>query len=445
MQLKGVVSMNNEDKDMMRLVDRFVYDEKIQLLEDITIEETNLNDEQRKRIKAGVMKQIRLASFKKLMKAGILAASVTICVLLSALTPLGRKTLAAIAEKLYFIPGLGKAEMNQGTDIYILPKPIESLYNESTFSISSITKNSNFVTINMSGDYNSGATRTMQIEDEIGNRYNSIYSSIGLGNGWVGVFSFDIPENLNHFNIVFSDDYKIPVTLVKAESYEDYSTMGPIDVCNNLGLTLVPTILNNKIRFDLIQHPYNDSQISLYGKSDKEAHEHVNILINDENNKSYSVEYPETHIGTLSYFNFTPDSKSTKYTIQIPEVTLKYSISNKLTIPMPKEGSTEVNKVLDLQGFPLKITHVIREGDYVKVFIDTSYDENKPENMNNVILDMDAMSINYFKWNLNDQITTESFEFYIKPKDKKLTIKFKEMYTVLKGPWVFEISTDNSN
>jgi len=429
--------MNSEDKDMIKLLDGIENDEKIQLLADITVDETPINDMQRKKIKKGVMRKLKTTSSKKLMKIGMLAASITICVLLSALSPLGRKTLAEIIQKLYFIPGLGKAEVNIGEDIFILPKPIEFVYNQNSITIISVTKNSTAMTINMSGD--NCVSERMRIEDEKGNTYqcsNYSYSSR------VGIYYFDIPDDLKNFSIILSESDKIPIILEKAESYEDYTAMGPTDVNNGLGLTLVPTILDSKIRFDLIQHQYNDSQVSLYGKSDKEGHSHVNILIHDENGMPHPVEYADTHIGTLSYFNFTPDNKVKKYTIEVPEVTLKYNLNNKVTLPMPKEGETKLNEVLDLQGFPLKLIRVIRKKDHVTFYIDTSYDENKPENISSVMLDMGAMSLDHFKWNLNDQITTESFEFSIDTQDQKLTLYFNEMHTILKGPWEFQISTD---
>jgi hypothetical protein len=53
------------------------------------------------------------------------------------------------------------------------------------------------------------------------------------------------------------------------------------------------------------------------------------------------------------------------------------------------------------------------------------------------------MSLDYYHWIMNDQATTEGFEFYINPKKKNLTIYFNELYTNKKGPWSFRINDLN--
>jgi len=56
------------------------------------------------------------------------------------------------------------------------------------------------------------------------------------------------------------------------------------------------------------------------------------------------------------------------------------------------------------------------------------------------MVNMGKMKTDYFSSQLNDQLTTESIDFYIDPDDKNLTIYFEKLYTILKGPWTFTIS-----
>lgn len=435
--------MNIEDKDIFKLMDSFSDEEKIQLLQCITFSETNIEIEQKNRIKNSVINKLKTTPAKKRnkIKVGIIAASIILCVILSALSPFGQRTLAELSEKLYFIPGLGKASENKGHDIFILSQPVNYSYSGNNITVNSVTKDDTALIINISGD---GSFELMQltIEDEKGNKYISSDSSLANGYGWLGIYDFiNIPEEVNSFRVLLPDDASIPVTLKKAESYTDYESMGPTDVKNNFGITLVPTKLDDKIKFDLIQHQSQDKQVYSYGKSDIEGHNDVNILINDDKGKSYAVGHTNSTV-PLSEFSFTPNSNSVKYTVQIPEITLTYKVNNEVTLPMPKEGENQINRNIDLHGFSLKITGIFREGNKVKVYVDTNYNENKRENLSNIFVDMTAMSLDYYKWNLNDHITTESIEFNIKPQDKKLKIKFKEINTIMNGPWIFELNSD---
>ncbi len=85
------------------------------------------------------------------------------------------------------------------------------------------------------------------------------------------------------------------------------------------------------------------------------------------------------------------------------------------------------------------ITKIVRKDDNVTVYVDTHYDPQSPENICYFTINMEKMSLDYFHWIMNDQATTEGFEFYINPEAKNLTIYFSELYTTIKGPWSFHI------
>ena len=433
--------MNNADKDIFNLLDNIPYDEKIQLLDCLNVDETNVGNEQKNKIKSSVMIKLKNKSPRKnKIKGGIIAASIILCIILSGFSPFGQKALAEIAEKLYFIPGLGKAVVNKEADIYILPSHIQFSHKGSNITISSITKDNTNMTINMYAN-NPLQLSKLTIEDESGNQYTNFMASTGIGDNWIGTYNFsNIPNEVNNFKILLSDTVKIPIKLKMAESYSDFQSMGPTDIKNNFGITLVYQYLADKIQFNLIQHQSQNKHVYLYGKSDIEGHNHINVLINDDKDKSYTLNHPTSYMGTLSEFSFTPDNNSVNYTVHVPEITLKYAAANEIILPMPAEGETSVNKTIEMNGFPLKITRILREGNKVKVFVDTNFNEDKPENLSTISLDMNAMSLNMYKWNFTNQITTESYEFNINPKDKKLKIKFSEMYTIMKGPWTFEIN-----
>lgn len=427
--------MNNEDKDIFELMDDIPYEEKLQLIDCINVVDNEIGNDQKERIKSGVMAKLKVnrAGRKNRVKVGIVAAGFILGLFFTGLTPFGQKVVADIAEKLFFIPGWGKAEVYEKDDIFILEQPVEYEDKARKVIVSSVTKIGSTMGITILGG---GWDSKLKIEDESGNVYES---DSALRSSKLGEYYFyDMPAGVSSFKML-SSDCIIPITLKKAENYTDYTSMGPTDIKNNFGITLVPKKDGDKIWFDLIQHTSKDKKVSRYGKDDKEGNGHINILVKDDSGKSYPIEHLD-NTGTTSRFYFKTEGEAEKFTVSIPDITLEYKVDNEISIPMPKEGETQINKELVMHGFKIKITKILRVGNNVKVFVDTENDENKCENLSVAFLDMDIMSLEWYSWKYDDNITNLYYEFDINPKNRKLKIKFKDMNTIMKGPWTFEIN-----
>ena len=400
--------------------------------------QSDMNELKLKQMKASVMKQIKLSKTKRTVIKSLLAASFILCFLTTALSPLGRNAFAEILNKLYFIPGIGKAALDDAEDVYILPKPILYQYYQGSITIHTITKTSDTLIIDVTSDVylnkESISIKANHLE------YQSSQAIIGQGENSTARYVFTIPSESENYMIELFDQYTIPFTLVKAESFDNYEEMGPTYSSNNFGLTLIPFRLNNQIQFEMIQHNTNQGSVALYGSYNKEMEDNISIKIQDNNYHAYIVDYPKSHMGLQSSFTFTPEKNAVSFNVTIPELTLKYDLNSKLKLPMPKEGVTEVNKTVDMQGFKVDITKIVREDDKVTVYVDTHYNPNCLENICYFTIDMEKMSLDYYHWLMNDQVTTEGFEFYINPKKKNLTIYFNELYTTIKGPWNFQIN-----
>ena len=432
--------MNNEESEIFKITNHIPFEKKIEFLDYISLSENSMNSNQKERIKKKVISHINkgLPEKRNPYKSAVIAASIMVCITAAGLSPVGQKVVADITEKLFFIPGEGKAVENNGNEIYILPQQLQYKSDSINVTVNSVTKNNKTIELVMSGT-ESWQNQKLIIQDDNGNKYTSSMSSIGSGNGWIGNYYFnDIPVDVKSFKILYTDVDILQVNLIKAESFSDYASMGPTDTKNNFGITLVPMKADNKIWFDLIQHSLQDREVFLYGKEDKEGHSHLGISINDEKGAAYNVEYPK-NFGTTSKFYFNIKEPTQKFTVSIPEITLKYKVDNVITLPMPKEGEALVNKSITMHGFIFKITKIERKGNKVTLYADNGYDENKRENLSMVYLDMGAMSLGSYSWRFNDNIINEAYEFNINPKDKSLKLKFNEMHTIMKGPWSFEI------
>ncbi|MDP4089118.1 MAG: hypothetical protein Q8930_07590 [Bacillota bacterium] len=433
--------MNKEDRDIFDLMDDIPYEKKLELLDYINLDETSADMEQRARIKNGVMNRIKKNPVKKRnrVRRGIKAAGIIICLVITGISPFGQKAIADIYGKLFFIPGSPEAVEDKGKAMFILNEPVEFKNNGFDITVSSVTKDADGLTIVMDGN-DSTNTGKLTIEDKKGNKYVCASYEVAGGGTWIGSYYFNnIPADVASFNILYSDKTVIPITLEKAESYADYASMGPTDEQNNVAITLVPRKVEDKIWFNLIQHPMQHREISIYGRDTLGGTDPIDILVKDDNGKSYTLGHPE-NFGTTSRFCFKPDSSAERFTVTLPEITLKYKVDNEVTLPMPAEGETQVNKTIEMHGFTMKITKIMRAGNKVTVYVDTGYDANKSENLGIVNLDMDAMSIDSVESNRNENVATDYFKFDINPWNRKLKIKFKDMTTIMKGPWTFEVS-----
>lgn len=401
-----------------------------------------LDTEKHQQIKSETIRQVNYSLNKNKWIKVLLIASMILIFITTFTSPFGQNTLADIINKIYFIPSEGKASIDPSQEIYILSAPIRVDCGGSTMTIHNITKKSGSVSIDITGnrvlDFHS---LSISANNEI---YQSNHSIIGGGYDYGGNYYFNLPNKLNTFTLTLFGIYKIPVSLTKAIGFEDYKQLGPTDIYNNLGLTLIPLKLKDSIQFELLQHSTNLGTVICYGAYNKEAQSNINITIKDNNGQKYKSDYPASFTGTQSRFSFVPKA-SPPYTIQIPEVTLQYKVHEKIKFSMPKEGSTTINQTVDLHGYKIDITKAIRKKDLVTIYVNTHYNSNNPENVGYFYLDMGKMKLDYYHYILNDQLTTEAFEFHVNPHKKNLTLYFSDLFTLMKGPWTFRLTEKELN
>jgi hypothetical protein len=439
--------MNRDEKAMYELMEGLTEEESIRLLESLHSNDTFLSESDRCRIKSNVITGINNASRKdiKHVRRILTAASVGVIIMLLGLTPFGKKAIADITSRLYFIPGIGSVVESTEQSFYILPEEITHSYKGSTIVIKSISKDSKSLIIRLEGS-GYGAHIKPVIVDDKGNIYDINHGMSGIGKGWFGIYTFyNPPEHLNNFSILLSDEIKIPVNLKSATSFSDYSSLGPSDIKNGLGITLVPSKLENKVRIDLIEHAKKGRLISCYGY-DWVPNGGVDIVIKDQREKVYALEEAKHYYGTKSEFYFPLDSDAENFNVQIPHVTVKYNIEKKLILPVPKTGEVVINKTVKVNSYDFNISKVVRQGETYKVYVNMDYSKDSAENP--LLLHLDSYRSNGrgneqligYGWTFDENLVVNCYEFQVRPEDKEMIIQLKELYTSLKGPWNFDFS-----
>lgn len=449
--------MNNEEKNIYKFMESLSGEDRLKLCEGLNLNEAENDELKKNRVKKEIMRKIKAApaSRNSRVRKCIIAAA-AILILICTIIPFGGKSFADIVKKLYFIPGFGKVEQNTGQgDPLVLTQSIHYKLNQGEITIKAAIKEKNTLQVRIEGSNVTDINdfRNITIADEKGNKYVSKGGYIVCSGESVTEFMAEywyknIPDDLYKFNILLQKENKIQVSLVQAHSFKDYASMGPTDTENNLGITLIPSRDNDKIRFNLLQHPSDTYEISSYQKA-TEAGLKTEINVSDEKGKEYMVNNDQA--GILSEFYFKPDSGSHKYLVEISEILLKRNkeVNKEITLPVPRKGDAGVNKQVDLNGFKLNIIKVMRVGNNLRIYLNTNYDKSKKENLSDFILaDPKAMGTagyDYMK-HFSDDGYIEYYELDdINPKDKQITLKITDMYTRLKGPWKFEFTSDSLN
>lgn len=371
---------------------------------------------------------------EKLMLHRLLITLVIVITLFSAFyIPICQKALAGTTGKIYFIPGSGAMVDENGNDIFALSKRIKYKALDKIINVDSIVKNNTNMTIKMSGDGSSEESK-ITIVDANGNKYVSSSGSVGVGNGWVGMYNFiNIPKDIIHFKILLANNIKIPVELKKAQSYKDYLSMGPTVIKNKLGLTLVISKDVDRANMELIEQPSTIRQVDLYGIQDKNGYDHINVSVKDSSGNGYQIEHPR-YMGTLNEFSFKPNIKFKNYSLIIPGIRMHYKIDKEISFNVPTSGELQINKTINMYGFKVKFEKVLRQGDKLRIYVDSYYNKNKPEN----IIRFNLKNQSFYSWKFDDNIVAKYYEINIKTGQKKVKIQLSDMYTNLKGPWKFD-------
>lgn len=438
--------MIDEEKYLFELMSELENDDEINLINLFEQQDCDLDDIQKNRMKKNVLKKVRKTSFKHHRKS-IIAAAIAMAVIIGGFTNLGKNVTAEILKTIYFIQGTGKVVESSDSNLYVLSNPINYPYKNGSIVVKSITKDSKSLIITLEGP----AFPELNIVDNRGNKYKDSGCERGMiaENKWINKYYFyKTPKDLKDFSITLAENQKIPISLINAKGYLNYASLGSTTIKNGLGITMVPTLIDDRIKLNLIDKLCKSGRVSLYGYQDTNSNDNLDILIKDEHGKLYNIEESkDSNDATRSQFYFKPDKGITKFTVQIPQVTMEYKLNKEIKLPIPKTGEIDINKTLILNGFNLKITKVSRQKDVYRVYVTTKYDKNKVENLN--IVHVDALrsknsqpnsSYGGYGLELDQNAVVKYYEFKVNPEDKNMIMQFKELYTNLKGPWIFDLS-----
>jgi hypothetical protein len=354
------------------------------------------------------------------------------------------QVLAAIQKAVQFIPGIGMAlEEEVPKERYILQEPVTVEIGNGSLTVTGVMADSEMTHITMNG-INIERMQSIQVINDKGDVYN-LDSSIATMAGSQFSASFwhrgalDLQQDVQ-IVIPGNPETVIPLQLELAKSFASYQDMGETASVNDVMITAIAHRIGDRARISLVSKHPKAFRISDYGihpvRDDKR------LTITDDAGKSYEIDRSLGLSSPAREFYFPLSEHAKKYTLTIPEIQAEYHSTAKLTLEVPAEREAEVNKTIELAGFPIQITKVERidrkDGSRgLRVYTNVGYDEQAPVSLHRFSIDRSHML------KLNEQtMAAEYIEFDIESDVRKVKLTFDRPEVLIKGPWIFEFPAD---
>lgn len=265
--------------------------------------------------------------------------------------------------------------------------------------------------------------------------------SVWTHGNWTGAFWHQGKLNMKRqakIIILGNPETVIPVTLTQAETFESYKDMGETAVVQDVAITSIAHRVDERARISLVSRHPDAFRISDYGIHG--VHPDKKISVVDETGKTYEF---ERYMGISSparefYFQLA-ESGAKNYTVTIPEINVIYKDKANLTLDIPREVEAKANLTFELAGTPVTITKLERaDNNRLRVYVDLSYNDQAPTSLHNFRIDRMSHSAK-----LNEQTRAmEYLEFEIEPNSKKVKLTLTDPEVIIRGPWKFELPTD---
>lgn len=362
-----------KDKDIYDLLKEYKFDFSEEVEEPI-------NDLDRKKIKDLVklkVKEDKKTSKRKSLKPILITALIAL-IIISSFSPMGKKVIAEIKEKLFFNPGLGVVSTEE--EIYILGNP---LIVDEKILIKSILSQKDGLYLEIFVE-NKGAKKLKEINENVklktGEEILKVENHYSASSGNIAFSSlyFKTNEFLKEVTLLVYDK-EVKVNLEKPNILYGYDEVGVVSFDNGIQVGA------NKYFFD------NKTYISLWSKELYENNEITSlsfdvedIIAIDSEGKEYKV-FSSSIIGYGREF-YIDEIIDKPLEIKINKLTLKYNIDNQelIKLDIPKEDEAiEVNKEVEIESINksliLKEIKSIKNenGDVIELLIDLNEEENE--------------------------------------------------------------------
>ena len=326
--------------------------------------------------KAGIMRRRTFAT------RGLSAIAAAMIIIVISIFSIGFDNVVSAMGRLFgFVPGYGITEGSQSIQYIIDGHNISAENSQAILTINSVIATKNNLTLNcyiklknyheeknlsyIENNINTDKNNLVMAVN--GKEYRPSGCSIGSGGKIEDISAaFHIEQaNLSTKN-TYTFNYKkynlsVEFRLKVPEGYDSLEEIGPTDTNNNISITAVSSLQDNKLLVEL--YPVNKSGLTItsFTKEFDFGYEKKDLsLETDKTSHSYAL--PEGFMGVNNkfYFNVLPEEKN--LTLKIPYLIVKSQEKmKKVTLKIPEEGErVTINKKVKFKNSTLVITDVER-------------------------------------------------------------------------------------
>lgn len=369
----------------------------------------NIDSVSLKRIKKAVYKKAGLKKSKHLIKKGLTVTAAALVLAMLSMATIGVDNVANAFNRLFsFIPGYAIVENNKNIEYVIEKQNIQVENSDVSITIKNAIAIKDNITISLELEKKnfdeSKALEGMQKEwEELekggqlkkpiivlyanGKEYKTDnYSAAGGGSTESIAANFQI-ENINT-QTTYKLEYKeynlsLAFKLKAYDSFDSLEEIGPTTILNDISITAVSNIKDNKLEVEL--YPINKSkyQISSFAKVFDNGYEGKDLNLQTSNGiRKYTA--PDSSMGANNkfYFDISPDDKD--LVLKIPYLIVASNESQNISLKIPNEGEKlTLNEKVEFTDSTMIITDVERiksdENEYGNLKINFRY-ENSDKN-----------------------------------------------------------------
>ncbi|WP_409341528.1 hypothetical protein [Paenibacillus sp. MBLB4367] len=369
-----------------------------------------------------------------------MAVALTAGVLLVPMAVYHSQVVASIQKALQYVPGIGIVKEEEiSAERYVLKHPVTAQIGRGEIAVTGMMVDDEMTLISISG------TKTAKLEHVIvrngqGTEYtvNSSMSSWSPGE-WSASFWFQGKMIAGgQVELIAGDNPQttIPLTLVKAESFDSYGDMGETMSVNGVTITAVASRTGEKAMISLLSQQPKELRIADYGLYG--VHSDQKLTVTDESGTGYDIERIHSLASPAREFYFPISVNGAKnYTLTIPEINTEYA--DQTTVQVPTVTVDHLNQTFEIAGFPVTIDRTERIGDnQLRLYVDLHYDEHAPRSLHSFRVDGMSHSAK-----MNERTgEIEYVQFDIDPGSKKIKLKIVRPEVLLRGPWTFRLPAE---
>ncbi|MBC8080223.1 MAG: hypothetical protein H7X86_07745 [Gorillibacterium sp.] len=370
-------------------------------------------------------------------------------VLFTATIAFSKDVRAEFKKMLQFIPGLGYVQQieDKMQQTYVLQKPVETEGVNGKVAVDGVRIEGGKGLITLSGDQVSAVSiKTIIFSTEQGKvEFKQGVVSWGLEGPWQAEYYYegsDLLSGLENTWIQFGETVIGPFQLTQAQKADDLLGFGPSDLQNGIRITGVVTPINGNMRkVNLLTQLPEEQIVDSFGKEPISEGQQLQIM----DSKGNRLE-PLKDNGFSKPREFIFEDRSggvEQYQLIVPAIRIidRAVPHQKVTLPVPIQGSQDIDVTRTIGGLPLNFNRVERiDEKSVRIEVDVHFDATKPRTLQSYkLFTKDGIGMSY-RSRMNEKTWAIEMEWLdIIPEQKEISFYIGEPQIVVKGPWVLNL------